>query len=129
MEFGEIIGYVATALGGGGIATIFNWRINKSKAKEEVKSDEIENIKKSVEVYQTIISDLKASDAEKTQRINELTAEIKQLREDKLQSELSYQRQIQTLQKQIVEITKVLGIKANERARDQKTGRYVKEEQ
>lgn len=128
MEIGEIIGYALSALGGGGIATVFNWRINRSKAKEEVKSDEIENIKKSVEVYQTIISDLKASDAEKTQRINELTAEIKQLREDKLQSELNYQKQIQTLQKQIVEITKVLGIKANERVRDEKTGRYVKGE-
>ena len=128
MEFGEILGYVVTALGGGGIATVFNWRINKKKAKEEVKSDEIENIKKSVEVYQTIISDLKASDADKTQRINELTAEIKQLREDKLQSELNYQRQIQNLQRQIVEITKALGIKANERVRDEKTGRYVKGE-
>lgn len=132
MDFEAIMGYVVTGigglLGGGGIMALFNWKENKSKAKEEVKSDEIENIKKSVEVYQTIISDLKASDADKTQRINELTAEIKQLREDKLQSELNYQRQIQNLQRQIVEITKALGIKANERVRDEKTGRYVKGE-
>lgn len=128
MEIGEIIGYALSALGGGGIASIFNWRINKNKAKEEVKSDEIENIRKSVEVYQTIITDLKTRNDEQNTKINELTQEVEQLRREKREAEIEHQRQIQNLQKQIVEITKALGIKANERVRDEKTGRYTKGE-
>lgn len=128
MEFGEIMGYVATALGGGGIASIFNWKINKSKVKEELKSDEIENIRKTVEVYQTIISDLKKRNDEQNTKINELTQEVEQLRREKREAEIEHQRQIQNLQRQIVEITKALGIKANERVRDEKTGRYIKSE-
>ena len=128
MELGEIIGYGLSALGGGGIASIFNWRINKNKAKEEVKSDEIENIRKSVEVYQTIITDLKTRNDEQAARINELTQEVDQLRKEKREAEIEHQRQIQNLQKQIVEITKALGIRANERVRDEKTGRYTKGE-
>lgn len=128
MELGEIMGYVATALGGGGIASIFNWKINKSKVKEELKSDEIENIRKTVEVYQTIISDLKKRNDEQNTKINELTQEVEQLRREKREAEIEHQRQIQNLQRQIVEITKALGIKANERVRDEKTGRYIKSE-
>lgn len=128
MELGEIMGYVATALGGGGIASIFNWKINKSKVKEELKSDEIENIRKTVEVYQTIISDLKKRNDEQNTKINELTQEVEQLRREKREVEIEHQRQIQNLQRQIVEITKALGIKANERVRDEKTGRYIKSE-
>ena len=128
MEFGEIMGYVATALGGGGIASVFNWRINKSKVKEELKSDEIENIRKTVEVYQTIITDLKTRNDEQNAKINELTQEVEQLRREKREAEMEHQRQIQNLQRQIVEITRALGIKANERVRDQKTGRYIKGE-
>ena len=129
MEIGEIIGYALSALGGGGIASIFNWRINKNKAKEEVKSDEIENIRKSVEVYQTIITDLKTRNDEQNTKINELTQEVEQLRREKREAEMEHQRQIQNLQRQIVEITKALGIKANERVRDQKTGKFVKKEE
>lgn len=128
MELGEIMGYVATALGGGGIASIFNWKINKSKVKEELKSDEIENIRKTVEVYQTIISDLKKRNDEQNTKINELTQEVEQLRREKRETEIEHHRQIQNLQRQIVEITKALGIKANERVRDEKTGRYIKSE-
>lgn len=126
MEFGEIMGYAVSALGGGGIASIFNWRINKSKVKEELKADEIENIRKTVEVYQTIITDLKTRNDEQNTKINELTQEVEQLRREKREAEMEHQRQIQNLQRQIVEITKALGIKANERVRDQKTGKFVK---
>ena len=129
MDIGEIMGYVASALGGGGIASIFNWRINKSKVKEELKSDEIENIRKTVEVYQTIITDLKTRNDEQNVKINELTQEVEQLRKEKREAEMEHQRQIQNLQRQIVEITKALGIKANERVRDQKTGKFVKKEE
>jgi len=125
MNFEAIMGYVVTGigglLGGGGIMALFNWKENKGKAKEEVKSDALENIRKEVEVYQTIIAD-------QNKRIAELTQEVDALRKEKREAEIEHQRQISNLQKQIVEITKALGIKANERIRDEKTGRFIKGE-
>ncbi len=122
MELGEIIGYGLTALGGGGIASIFNWRINKRKANAEVKTDELENLRKTMQdFYDPLVK-------KQNERISELESEVKTLRQERRDMELAYQKQIQVLQKQIVEITKALGIKTSERARDEKTGRYVKDE-
>ena len=42
INVGEIIGYVLTFVGGGGLAAIVNWRINRKKASVEVKVDEIQ---------------------------------------------------------------------------------------
>ena len=110
MAWGEIIGYVGTAIGAGGITQLVNWKLNRSKAREEVKSDEIDNIKKSVEVYQTIIAD-------QNKRITELTEEVNGLREQLRNERGEYQRQIDSLQKQIIAITRVLGIQSNQRIR------------
>ena len=122
MELGEIIGYGLSALGGGGIASIFNWRINKRKANAEVKTDELENLRKTMQdFYDPLVK-------KQNERITELESEVKVLREERREMELAYQKQIQILQKQIVEITKAIGIKVNERARDEKTGRYTKGE-
>lgn len=112
------MGYVATAAGAGGVTQLLNWKFSRKKAAAEIKSDEIDNIKKTVEVYQTIISD-------QNKRINELTAEVQELRDERRRMEQTYQKQIADLQKQIVEITKVLGIQSNRRIRDERTGRYV----
>lgn len=119
MEFGDILGYVISAVGGGGVTQLVNWRLNKKKGQVEVQADEIDNIRKSVEVYQTIIAD-------QNKRINELTVEVQQLRTEKRQMEETYQAQIATLQKQIVEINRVLGINAQKAIRDKKSGRFVK---
>ena len=113
MTAGEIIGYVITAIGAGGITQLANWKINRGKAKEEVKSDEIENIRKSVEVYQTIIAD-------QNKRITELTEEVNGLREQLRNERGEYQRQIDSLQKQIIAITRVLGIQSNQKIRADK---------
>lgn len=121
MELGEILGYVISAIGGGGITQFFNWRINKKKGQVEVDASEIDNIKKSVEVYQTIIAD-------QNKRISELTQEVQELRAEKREMEQSYQAQIAVLQKQIIEINRVLGINAQKTIRDRKTGRYIKAE-
>ena len=110
MSWGEIIRYVGTAIGAGGITQLVNWKLNRSKAREEVKSDEIDNIKKSVEVYQTIIAD-------QNKRITELTEEVNGLREQLRNERGEYQRQIDSLQKQIIAITRVLGIQSNQRIR------------
>lgn len=115
MAWGEIIGYVGTAIGAGGITQLVNWKLNRSKAREEVKSDEIDNIKKSVEVYQTIIAD-------QNKRISELTDEVNTLREQLHMERNEHQKQIDSLQKQIIEITKVLGMQNRKRIRDEKLG-------
>lgn len=113
MEFGEIISYVGTALGGGVVTQIANWKLNKNKVKEEVKSDEIENIRKSIDVYQTIIAD-------QNKRISDLTEEVNTLRAQLRSERDEYQQQIQALQRQIVEITKVLGMKNQQKIRETK---------
>lgn len=109
----EIMGYIGTALGAGGITQVVNWRINKKKAKVEVQADEIENIRKSVEVYQTIISD-------QSKRIAELTEEVQTLRREKKEMDETYTRQISVLQQQIIEISRAIGIKAQTTIRDGK---------
>lgn len=121
MDFGEIMTYVGTAIGAGGLTQVVNWRINRKKAKEEVKSDEIENIRKSIDVYQTIISD-------QNKRITELTQEVNTLREQLRIERNEHQKQIDGLQKQIIEITRVLGMENRRRIRDEKTGRFQKKE-
>lgn len=118
MDFGEIMTYVGTAIGAGGLTQVVNWRINRKKAKEEVKSDEIENIRKSIDVYQTIISD-------QNKRITELTQEVNTLREQLRIERNEHQKQIDSLQKQIIEITRVLGMQNRQRIRDERSGRFV----
>ena len=125
MDFGEIMTYVGTAIGAGGLTQVVNWRINRNKAKEEVKSDEIDNIRKSVEVYQTIITDLKARNDEQNERISELTQEVNTLRDQLRIERNEHQKQIDSLQKQIIEITRVLGMQNRQRIRDERSGRFV----
>ena len=120
MDFTEIIGYIGSAVGGGGLTALFNWRYNKKKNAADVKSDEIENMRKAMEdFYSPLVR-------KQNERISELEAEVKTLREERRQMELTYQKQIEALQRQIVEITRALGIKANNKVRDEKTGRYKK---
>lgn len=115
MDVNEIFNLVIAALGGGGITSLVNWRLHKRKEAAEVKSDEIENIRKSVEVYQTIIAD-------QNKRIGELTEEVNTLREQLRVERDEHQRQIDSLQKQIIAITRVLGIQSNQKLRaDQKS--------
>lgn len=122
MEVNEIISYAATALGAGGLTQLLNWRINRKKGKEEGKGMEIDNIKKIVdEVYKPLIN-------QQNTRIQELEAEVKALREERTRERDSYQKQIAALQKQIVDITKALGMKANKQLREEKTGRDTKKE-
>lgn len=106
------------ALGGGVLTQIANWSINRKKGKEEGKGMEIENIKRVVdEVYKPLIE-------QQNGRIKELETEVRTLREERARERDSYQKQIATLQKQIVDITRALGLKANEQLRNAK-GQFV----
>lgn len=124
MDWGEAFGYVAAALGAGGLTQIINWRISKRKATAEVKSDEIDNMRKAMEdFYKPLLQHQDERIAAQNARIAELETEVKTLRDEKRQMELSYQKQISDLQMQITTITKALGIKASKQIRDEKRGK------
>jgi len=115
METGEIIGYVATALGAGGFTQILNWRNNRKKGKEEGKGMEIENIKKVVDtVYTPLIDQL-------NKRVSNLTTENDQLRERLATQE----KQIHGLQDQVYGLYKLLGKDVTKQVRNAK-GQFAK---
>jgi len=119
MDWTTIITGLTSFVAGGGILTLVTIGVQKKKMKAGVKSDEIDNMRKALEDFYNPL--LKAQDdriATQNVRIAELETEVKTLRDEKHQMELSYQRQIFDLQKQITEITRALGIKANKQLRN-----------
>lgn len=123
MEIGEILGYIGTAVGAGGITQLVNWRWSKRKTAANVKADEIETMRKAMEdFYKPLVE-------QQNNRIHQLEGEVDALREQLSVERNEHRRQIEALQRQIVEITKALGIRANNKVRDDKTGRYVKKEE
>lgn len=79
MDFENFFGYLAAALGAGGVTQFFNWRIAKRKSVAEVKSDEIENLRKTIDsIYQPIIQQLNS-------RLTEMESEIQTVREENRQ--------------------------------------------
>jgi len=107
-------------LGGGLITQIANWGINKKKGKNEVKAMEIDNIKEIVDsVYQPLIE-------QQNRRIKELELEVKELREERTRVNDEHQKEIAKLQKQILDITRALGLKATNHVRNSK-GQFTKQ--
>ena len=127
MEIGEIITYIGTALGSGGLVQLANWKWGRRKEAASVKSDEIETMKKAMEdFYDPLLK-------KQNTRIAELEGEVKTLREDRRKMEESYRTQIEglnkqiiDLQKQITDITRALGIKAARQVRNSK-GQFTSE--
>lgn len=113
MEFGDIWSYIITIVGSGGITQLVNWRLNKRKntaevsaAEAEAKAAEIDNMRKAMQdFYEPLVN-------RQNTRIEELEKEIKDLRQDKREMELLYQKQIAQLQEQILQITRALGLKS-----------------
>lgn len=120
MEIGEIITYVGTLLGGGGLGWLVNWRWGRRKEAANVKSDEIETMKKAMEDFYDPL--LKKQNA----RIAELEGEVKTLRDQLAYERNEHQKQIADLQKQITEITRALGIRAVKQVRNNK-GQFTSE--
>jgi small-conductance mechanosensitive channel len=127
MNFGEIIPYIITALGGGSAGWLVNWKWGRRKEAANVKSDEIETMKKAMEDFYDPL--LKKQNA----RIAELEGEVKTLRDQLAYERTEHQKQIESqnqqiaaLQKQITEITRALGIKAARQVRNNK-GQFTSE--
>ena len=128
MDFGEIMTYIGTALGGGGIAGLLNWRWNKRKAAAETKQDEVEVIRKIIEeVYKPTIDfqeqelgKLRERAASQQERLDTQEREIAELRDkvnDCADSRDECHRMLETLREEIDRL---------QRKRDRK-GRYAKE--
>lgn len=133
MDFGEIAGYIATAVGGGGITALFNWRYNKKKNANDLKSDEIENMRKAMmDFYEPLVAKQNELIEKQDVRIAQLEREVSTLRSERRELETAYQnqiaaqqKQIADLQKQITDITRALGIRANKQMRNE-LGQYIK---
>ena len=120
MELGEIITYIGTALGSGGLVQLANWKWGRRKEAASVKSDEIETMKKAMEdFYDPLLK-------KQNTRIAELEGEVKTLRDQLAYERTEHQKQIDALQKQITEITRALGIKAARQIRNGK-GQFTSE--
>lgn len=134
MDWTTIVTSILTFVAGGGIFTLVTIKVQKkrleaeiAKIKASVKSDEIENMKKAMEsFYGPLVDEQNKRLASQSVRINELEQEVKTLRTEKHAMELSYQKQIADLQKQITDITRALGIKAAKQLRNAK-GQYTSE--
>lgn len=117
MELESILTVLGSLVGGGSLGGVLGWRLQKRKQTAEVKSDEIENMRKAMQdFYDPLVE-------RQNRRIAELEDEVKTLRKHLLDERTEYQKQIGELQKQIVEITRVLGIKATKQVRDER-GRF-----
>ncbi len=120
MEIGEIITYIGTALGGGGLGWIVNWKWGRRKEAASVKADEIENMKKAMEdFYDPLVK-------KQNERIAELEGEVKALREKLSIERDEHQAQIIALQKQVAELYKALGLKVVKQVRNSK-GQFTSE--
>ena len=122
MEMNDIIGYVITAVGGGGAGWLVNWKWGRRKEAASAKSDEIDNMRKAMEdFYDPLVKKQNA-------RIAELEKEVNTLREQLTYERNEHQKQIADLQKQITEITRALGIKAAKQIRNNK-GQFTSEKE
>ena len=120
MEIGEIITYIGTALGGGGLGWLVNWKWGRREKAASVKSDEIETMKKAMEdFYDPLVK-------KQNERIAELEDEVKTLRREKAEERAEHQKQIGSLQKQITELYRALGIRTVRQVRNGK-GQFTSE--
>lgn len=105
MNFGEILGYIVTFVAGGGLMTLITAKFQRKKAAVEVKTDEIKALRDAVDmVYKPLIDTQK-------DRIQELEAEVKSLREQLKQERKDRQDEISRMNGQILQITSALGMK------------------
>lgn len=120
MEIGEILGYIISFVGGGGIMSIINWKSSKKKADIEVKVDEIKALHDTIEqVYEPLIK-------QQRDRINELQDEVQSLRKQLSEERADRQKELDLMNRRILAITSALGMQSEKHIRDVKSGRFVK---
>lgn len=113
---------------GGGLLTLLTLGLQRRKVKNDVKADEIDTMRKAMESFYSPLLEIQDKRiAAQNTRIVELESEVRTLREEKQQQEDFYRKQIADLQKQITEITRTLGIRANKQLRAA-NGQFIRSE-
>lgn len=122
ISFGEVIGYVISFVGGGGLMTLINWKNNKNKGAVEVKLDEIEALHDTIEkVYEPTIRFQKG-------RIEDLESQVRSLQEQLSNERKDRQVEMDLMNKRIIAITTALGMKAEIQIRNEKGGNVKHDE-
>ena len=98
MELTDIILAVSSAVGGGGIAQLLNWRLSKRKGAAEVKSSEIDNMGKAMEFYRTLTE-------EQTKHIEALNQRISS-QDEKISLQ---QKELEALHEQVISLYRLIG--------------------
>lgn len=76
MDIEYIITTAASALGAGGVGGFLGWKLRRRKETAEVKGDEIDNLRATIEsVYGPIVNQLKT-------RVDDLESEVNELRRE-----------------------------------------------
>ena len=121
MEVETIVTGVLSFIAGGGILSLITLKASKKKADVEVKVDEIAALHDTIgKVYEPMIEHL-------NNRVEELEEEVKSLRAQLSTERADHQKEIDLMNKQIIEITRALGIRATAQIRDER-GRFTKAE-
>lgn len=112
MDWQEIIPQIISFVAGGGLVGIATISAQKKKANVEVKVDEIAALHDIIEkVYEPTIKFQK-------DRIGELEAQVKSLREQLSAERLDRQKEMELMNSRILAITSALGMKAETQIRD-----------
>lgn len=121
MDFETLIPYIAGLLGTGGLGGFIGWRIKKRRDLAEIKKDEIDNLRATIEsVYGPIVEQLKKRLSDVEEEVNTLRRENARLvRENNRLKEEVYE--LRTGQK-----ASIRAIQAKEQKRNAK-GTFVKE--
>lgn len=102
MEVSELLGYVFTFVGGGGLAGLINWRINKRKANAEAKQSEVTVMAQAIrEVYEPLVERQQKEIDEANGRIRDLEGQIEELKTERQTMQRDFEKRIQDLTKLI----------------------------
>lgn len=127
MDWQEIIPQILSFVAGGGIVGIVTIGAKKKKADVEVKISEIDAIQHTVEaVYKPLIEQQNKTIEQQNTKIQMLESRVEKLTTQLTDERSAHQREINAMQKQILEIHKALGLKATQQARDLTTGKFIK---
>lgn len=83
IQMGDVISIITLLVGGGGIGCFFTWRYTRRQAKAEAEQAENTATKEVQDVYQQLISDVKADRDEQRTYIEELKSDRHHLRQER----------------------------------------------